>query len=43
MDQPSLEAFVAQVLKAIQEACDEENKRWNLEGENAVRLTIEQL
>ncbi len=43
VDQPSLEAFVAQVLKAIQEACDEENKRWNLEGENAVRLTIEQI
>ncbi len=43
VDQPSLDAFVKRVLKAIQEACDEENNRWNLEGENAVRLIIKQI
>lgn len=42
-DQPSLEKFVETVLKTIQDACDEENKRWDFEEENAVKLKIEQI
>ncbi|WP_368430322.1 M20/M25/M40 family metallo-hydrolase [uncultured Parasutterella sp.] len=42
-NQPSLEAFVEKILATIKQACEDENKRWNLEGENAVRLIIEQI
>lgn len=43
MNQPSLEAFVERVLGAIRGACEKENERWNLQGENAVSLEIEQI
>ena len=42
-NQPALEAFIAKVMQALEEACMEENKRWNLQGDNQVQLIVEQI
>lgn len=42
-DQNTLQTFVDKVLATIKEACEEENKRWAAEGENAVKVRFEQI
>lgn len=41
--QEVLQTFVNKILEIIKQACDEENKRWKASGENAVKVTFEQI
>ncbi len=43
LNQPGLEAFTAKVLPLIDEAVQEENAHWHLEGDNAVKAEIIQI
>ena len=36
-----LDELEAQILPLVKAACEEENRRWGAEGENAVKLTLE--
>lgn len=42
-EQPALEKFIEKIMGTIKAACEEENKRWGAEGENAVRVEIIQI